>query len=88
MRDQANPEGHHRGAQQHRRRERAYFKGAESDAGQIDGHQNADEPVTKRAHASRSEQEANIASLWWELFIAGAADVGVFQEFRRHTRSD
>jgi hypothetical protein len=38
----------------------SYFKGAESDAGQIDGHQNADEPVTKRAHASRREQEANI----------------------------
>ncbi|MBO0717372.1 MAG: hypothetical protein J2P55_08580, partial [Rhizobiales bacterium] len=39
------------------------FKGAESDTGQIDGHQNADEPITKRAHASRSEQEANIVPL-------------------------
>src|SRR5438034_717793 len=63
MRDQANGQGHHRWAQQHRGGEHAYLKGADSEAGQIDRYQNANESVAKRPNSTGSEHEADIAPL-------------------------
>jgi hypothetical protein len=87
MSDQANHEGYHRGAQQHCRGEHADFKGAKADAGQLDGHQDADEPITKRADASRGEQQAEIAPVTVGANHRRPGRRGRISKISRHPRS-
>ena len=54
------------------------FKGAESEANQIDGHQDADEPITKPAVSRRRTLRRSRS----EPLIGGAAEVDVSQKLR------
>jgi len=63
------------------------FKGAESEANQIDGHQDADEPITKPAYSSGGEQEADIAPLTIGATHRRCCRSRRISKTSRHTRS-